>query len=128
MELSHDQTITVGRLGALHFRRGYYIYVGSAMANLSQRIARHLRRRKRLHWHIDYLRRCADKVTVLPIRSSQRQECEVAQAVSAIFPYGPRGFGSSDCKCPAHLFWHQDNPLHCASFHTMLHHFRMQSP
>ncbi len=128
MELSRDQTITVGRQGPLHFRGGHYIYVGSAMANLSQRIARHLRRRKKLHWHIDYLRQCANNVTALPIRSSQRQECEVAQAMSAIFPYGPQGFGSSDCKCRAHLFWHQENPLHCTSFHTMLHHFRMQSP
>ena len=46
-------TLDVGRLGAMTFPPGYYLYVGSALRNLGHRLARHLRREKRVHWHID---------------------------------------------------------------------------
>ena len=33
--------IRVGRLGQFRFRRGFYLYVGSAQRNLSARLERH---------------------------------------------------------------------------------------
>ena len=55
LELKTVDTIAVGHLGAITFAPGIYAYVGSAMAGLEQRISRHLRKEKKLHWHIDYL-------------------------------------------------------------------------
>ncbi|MFW6137618.1 MAG: GIY-YIG nuclease family protein [Spirochaetota bacterium] len=50
-----DRTIQVGKLGMVHFRKGYYVYVGSGMGSLHKRVARHYRACKKMHWHIDYL-------------------------------------------------------------------------
>ena len=47
--------VDIGKLGAVTFRKGFYAYVGSDQNNLEKRIARHLRRNKRIFWHIDYL-------------------------------------------------------------------------
>ncbi len=128
LTLDRDASIDIGSLGRIRFQRGYYVYVGSAMKNLSARIARHVRRRKQLHWHIDYLRQAASHVVALPIRSSMREECRVAQAFAEILAPGPAGFGSSDCDCPVHLFWSPANPLQQPKFHKVLQHFRMRPP
>ena len=51
--------LPVGKLGALDFSAGYYLYIGSAFGSggLPARLAYHAKRRKtRRHWHIDYLR------------------------------------------------------------------------
>ncbi|MBF0274954.1 MAG: DUF123 domain-containing protein, partial [Nitrospinae bacterium] len=45
--LAESQDITVGKLGTLTFSYGYYYYIGSAKKNLSQRVARHLKMRKK---------------------------------------------------------------------------------
>jgi sugar fermentation stimulation protein A len=120
--------IEVGRLGKFMFQKGYYIYVGSAMSNLRARIKRHRQKRKKIHWHIDYLTQFTDEFLAIPIRSSQRQECEIAQALSSIMKGGPPGFGSSDCKCLTHLFWSEKIPLQMEAFHNVLQRFRMRHP
>jgi sugar fermentation stimulation protein A len=99
LKLERQKLIEVGRLGKFMFQKGYYIYVGSAMSNLRARIKRHKQKRKKMHWHIDYLTRVTDGFLSILIRSSQRQECEIAQALSSILKSGPPGFGSSDCRC-----------------------------
>ena len=48
LRLSEPRKVEVGRLGRLTFRRGFYIYVGSAMARLTQRIERHRRRSRQV--------------------------------------------------------------------------------
>ena len=128
LELQEERLVEIGQLGRVMFQKGYYIYVGSAMSNLRARIRRHGQKRKKEHWHIDYLTRGADGFLSLPIRSSQRQECEIAQALSSIMKGGPPGFGSSDCRCLTHLFWSEKNPLHTESFHDVLQRFRMKHP
>jgi sugar fermentation stimulation protein A len=128
LRLDRARRFEVGRLGTFCFQAGYHVYVGSAMRNLSARIARHSRRRKRFHWHLDYLRQAASEVVALPIRSSRRQECDVARALADRFAAGPAGFGCSDCACPTHLYWHAANPLETAWFHHILQHFRMRAP
>lgn len=107
LTLDHAQEITVGALGKLHFSPGALAYVGSAMAGLEQRIARHLRPDKRLHWHIDYLLEHARVVKVIPIPSRERLECRIAAALAARLEAVP-GFGCSDCKCISHLFRSDD--------------------
>ena len=128
LELGKEKLIEIGRLGKVLFQKGYYIYVGSAMNNLSARIKRHRQKRKKMHWHIDYLTQEADGLLSLPIRSSQRHECEIAEALSSIMKSGPPGFGSSDCHCLTHLFRSEKNPLHIEGFHDVLQRFRMRHP
>jgi len=55
MELISDKRISVGKLGKINFKKGYYLYVGSGQNSLETRIARHLKKRKKKFWHIDYL-------------------------------------------------------------------------
>ena len=128
VRLDKKRAVKVGALNTLRFRAGYYLYVGSAMKHLTARINRHQRKGKKPHWHIDYLTEIADHVLPIPVRSSQRLECAISQAVSAMAQPGPAGFGSSDCHCGTHLFSMEDNPLHSPAFHQMLQGFRMRSP
>lgn len=57
LHLDTAQDIEIGSRGILHFPERYYVYIGSARKNLDQRMARHRRLRKGMHWHIDWLRR-----------------------------------------------------------------------
>ena len=104
IRLADDARIQIGALGEVSFGAGEYIYVGSGRAALSGRIARHLRRRKRLHWHIDYLIEKAARVEAVPIRSLKELECALARDVETLCGPGIPGFGASDCDCPSHLF------------------------
>ncbi len=128
LRLKKQRSVGIGSLGEIVFKPGYYVYVGSAMQNLSARVRRHLSRRKRMHWHIDYLREAADEVKALPIRGSLRRECEIARAADKIMDDGPIGFGCSDCNCEQHLFHSPTNPLDRRDFHALLESFRMQRP
>jgi|GEM_PF-1659080 len=125
IHVARDKFISVGGLGAINFKRGFYIYAGSAMANLSKRIERHRRIKKRLHWHIDYLLNEAHLVHDFAIRSSERLECELAQKLSGIADWSIPYFGSSDCSCGSHLFGMVSNPLHTRKFHEVIQYFRM---
>lgn len=118
-------SVQVGALGRIRFPAGFYVYVGSAMAGLSARLARHRRRRKKMHWHIDWLVSVARIVDAVPIRSSERLECDIARAVAGLARDRLSGFGSSDCSCESHLFRMPGNPLEQESFHDLLAWFRM---
>lgn len=125
IRLKRDREIMIGGLGAIKFRKGYYLYVGSAKTNLTKRIERHKRLIKNYHWHIDYLRAVADFHAVLPIRSSDDLECEFAKALKRIADWQMPGFGSSDCDCQTHLFGMNEDPVHTRSFIELLLYFRM---
>ncbi len=125
LQLKKEKRISVGKLGTILFKNGFYVYVGSAMANLSKRIERHKRLRKTFHWHIDFLRDSADFICALAIRSSERLECEIASSVSRIAQWSVGGFGSSDCACGTHLFGFTNNPISMPSFQKLLQYFRM---
>ncbi len=55
IQLPEEQTIAIGSLKAVHFHRGGYAYVGSAMGGFKSRLNRHLKGNNRPRWHIDYL-------------------------------------------------------------------------
>jgi sugar fermentation stimulation protein A len=112
LELAGDQDITVGALGTLPFRRGWYVYTGSAQKNLSSRINRHLRKiRKKKHWHLDYLCPGAKTLKAFPIMSYRNRECDLARDLENLGGQGVPGFGSSDCHCGSHLFYFPDPPM-----------------
>ena len=107
IKLTEEQTITIGRRQAQHFPGGYYAYVGSAMSGFKSRISRHLKKDKKLHWHIDYLLQKAVIDNIILCPTDDRAECTIAQALSHQFDAIP-GFGASDCKCRSHLFLASD--------------------
>jgi Uri superfamily endonuclease len=102
-----EATLEVGKLGTLTFPPGYYCYAGSARGpgGLLARLGRHVRKRKELHWHIDYLLVHANIVEIWHAPSVERQECRWSRAILALpgVESAKRGFGSSDCGCRTHL-------------------------
>lgn len=102
--LNDAKQIMVRKLGYVNFSRGWYIYVGSALSGVHQRVKRHMRISKKLHWHIDYLLLYAEIIDVYYFESVNRIECEIAGFLSANCET-VKGFGCSDCKCNSHLFF-----------------------
>lgn len=108
--LPKEIQITVGKLGIFLFPAGNYVYTGSAMKNLRQRVARHITPKKKIKWHIDYLL-SIESVEIQKVEmfiSEKKEECERNKDLEnhlkcrVIVPH----FGSSDCKvCPSHLFF-----------------------
>lgn len=112
LELKLEKSIRIGRLGVLSFPAGYYLYVGSAFGpgGLKARISRHLRPNKRCRWHIDYLRRHCHLAEIWVSESPITMECKWARFLSEhsrlSIPHA--SFGSSDCRCLSHLFFHPE--------------------
>jgi len=102
--------IKVGKLGIIDFHPGFYAYVGSAQNNLEKRIERHLRVKKKIYWHIDYLLEKAEILNVFQVESIQKLECIIAEKLSKQFQSVPK-FGSSDCRCMSHLFYHDSRKV-----------------
>jgi sugar fermentation stimulation protein A len=125
LRLQRDRKISIGSLGEIRFRKGYYLYIGSAKTNLTQRIDRHRRPANKYHWHIDYLRAAADFHVALPVRASEDLECEIAAAVGNLAEWEVPAFGSSDCRCLSHLFGMTEDPVHMRSFINVLQYFRI---
>lgn len=102
IRLAQPLRLQIGRFGEFDFPAGDYVYTGSAKRNFEARVARHLRRDKRLRWHIDYLL-AAPGVTVVEVIRSVEPECELNQATSGELRVP--GFGASDCRhgCGSHL-------------------------
>lgn len=111
IRLSKPLRLSVMSLGEPDLAAGYYLYAGSARTNLRQRLARHQRKRKKHHWHVDYLIAGAESVRVFPIRSFLDLECAIAGDLSELAEAEVPGFGSSDCRCDSHLFYFSQNPF-----------------
>jgi len=103
MKLYKDASITVGKLGVIYFKKGYYVYIGSASNGLQQRIQRHLRTYKKIHWHIDYFLPYTEIVNIFYKENTRKEECKIARLFKKNFINIP-GFGCSDCSCKSHLF------------------------
>ena len=151
MHLDHELDLEIGSKGMMHFNAGYYMYVGSAKANLTKRIERHKRKRKKMHWHLDYFRGHCEMIAAVPIRTSGwplkswslthepypsmsscpdpdvdvSVECALADAVRAIAEWDVPKFGCSDCDCTSHLFGMTENPIHNKAFMDVVEEFRM---
>jgi len=107
LHLPNAVRLQVGKLGTFVFPAGRYVYTGSALNGLEPRLARHQRQRKPWHWHIDYLLRHARITCIRMFHTRRRVECLLNREVLKqpgvqVIAYG---FGSSDCRCPAHLVY-----------------------
>jgi Uri superfamily endonuclease len=111
MVFAKRRTLRIGRRGSAEFPPGTYVYTGSAMNGLAGRLTRHLTRRKKLRWHIDYLLASPDARVkgILTYRPAPGQECRRNRVVAGL--PGARTvmqkFGASDCRggCAAHLYF-----------------------
>ena len=110
IELKNDYEISIGKLGEIKFHKGFYIYVGSALNGLEQRIQRHLRNNKKTHWHIDYLLKYAKIINVFYKEKENKEECIIAKKLDNKLS-SISGFGCSDCKCKSHLFYGTYNQI-----------------
>ncbi|MFW6038592.1 MAG: GIY-YIG nuclease family protein [Candidatus Saliniplasma sp.] len=108
IQLKQNHKIEVGALGELEFKKGFYLYVGSAQNGLEHRINRHLRDDKKKHWHIDYLLENAEVIDVKVKDGNSNEECLLAEKIGRFAEKIPN-FGSSDCRCDSHLLHHPDN-------------------
>ena len=118
LRLERLHRIQVGRLGCFRFPVGWFAYVGSAFGpgGLRGRLGHHLNPAAPNRWHIDYLRKVATLDQVWLASGEEVQE----HAWARLLREGMKGeipvpgFGSSDCRCEAHLFRFGDRP----SWHT----------
>jgi Uri superfamily endonuclease len=84
---------------------GRYLYCGSARGpgGLRARLARHMRRGKRRHWHVDLLTEAGRVAGAWIVPGGD--ECALVAALSHL-PMPIPGFGASDCRrCRSHLLW-----------------------
>ena len=105
--LNKNVNLTIGKLyNNLQFKKGYYVYVGSAMNSMNKRLERHLSNTKKMHWHIDYLliNENSKIEDILFNISNNKIECKLAKLISKNGDEIPK-FGSSDCKCNSHLIY-----------------------
>ncbi len=113
-EVLESHSVQIGKLGSIHFEKGFYYYIGSAFNpnhkySLEKRVIRHLKspKNKKLHWHIDYLL-SSDNIlirSVVLVPSTQREECEIAELIEEKTGHRIENFGCSDCGCSSHLFF-----------------------
>lgn len=90
------------RTRSIFMEEGVYLYVGSAKRGLEKRISRHLTKRKKRFWHIDYITARRD-VAAQAVFLSSLAECKTLRALSSLGTLVGNKLGSSDCACPSHV-------------------------
>lgn len=103
IRVDENKRLKIGKKLERDFRKGYYVYIGSAMNNLKSRVKRHLSKSKKDHWHIDYLLKHST-VTEVIYNENKKVECELSKELSKNNEY-IQDFGCSDCTCSSHLYY-----------------------
>lgn len=103
IEVDTSKNLKIGKNLKIEFKKGYYVYIGSAMNGLKSRVKRHLSKSKKLHWHIDYLLKYF-KVREVIYNVDEKVECEISNELSKNNEY-IENFGCSDCDCNSHLYY-----------------------
>ncbi|UCE15252.1 MAG: GIY-YIG nuclease family protein [Candidatus Bathyarchaeota archaeon] len=113
--LRKEAQLKVRKLGTQRFSAGYYTYTGSALgtgaSSLKQRVMRHLQKRKRKFWHIDFLlaHENAAVSAVIAAQTDGKAECNMNLSLKKKLEAKilVAGFGASDCKqnCESHLLF-----------------------
>jgi sugar fermentation stimulation protein A len=114
LKFDDSLSIHIGSLGKVHLKKGGYLYCGSARKNLSSRISRHVLKRKKARWHIDYLTSQENAVVELVriFSLKDRTECGLNLQVQELPGAEPLPrFGCSDCSCSSHLTFFRRLPI-----------------
>jgi Uri superfamily endonuclease len=110
LRLKKGQKIKAGKLPEAYFNSGCYLYVGRAKRGLKRRLDRHLRKDKKLFWHIDYFLRKTEVMDVW-IKLYYFDECRIVSQIRKFLKNSgipQKKFGASDCRCPSHLLYLPD--------------------
>jgi sugar fermentation stimulation protein A len=91
----------IGALGEREFKKGYYVYAGSALKGLNSRIKRHMRKNKKIHWHLDY---------IFPYHMIKEKVFKIITENNTARPAAAAG------KAPQMIFETSQNPLKNANF------------
>lgn len=107
ISMKDDSTIKIGAMGRTYFKKGFYVYVGSALNSLDKRIERHISKKKKKHWHADYLtlNKNAQIKEVVFTYSTKKIECDISNEISKKSNGNIELFGCSDCNCMSHLYY-----------------------
>jgi len=111
---SLERLITVGKLGQLRVKPGFYVYAGSAFGpgGLAARVAHHGRLSGCPRWHIDYLGLSNNLEEVWYTYDPIHREHQWIEIIDSLkgssIPLV--GFGSSDCCCQSHLYFFPSKP------------------
>ncbi|MFH1194460.1 MAG: GIY-YIG nuclease family protein [bacterium] len=103
--------IGIKKFSQITLPAGFYYYTGSAQKNLINRIERHIRSKKVIHWHIDHLttnKSCSIKSILLFPDRDKNFECDLISILLKDFDFkiNLAGFGNSDCdRCESHLLF-----------------------
>lgn len=103
--LARSVVLTMTRFSGVTVTPGWYAYAGNAHGpgGLRARVARHLRKDKRAHWHVDHLTHDA---SVAALCFPGADECHLVKTLTSVsaFSVPMPGFGSTDCRrCESHL-------------------------
>ncbi len=106
IDLGRRVDVEIGGARHVVLAPGLYVYAGSAYGpgGIAGRLARHLRRDKRLHWHVDRLTVAARHTAAFAFPGGR--ECDIVGWLlqRSDFSVAAAGFGSSDCRtCSSHL-------------------------
>ena len=113
LEIFASESFRVGikKFQEFSFKKGYYYYVGSAQKNLRQRLARHVKKEKLIHWHIDHITtKDINNIKAIYVLkgSNKKLECKLANTLENKLKLDSsiKGFGNSDSNCSStHLFY-----------------------
>ena len=112
-----EKSLSIGKRYFV-LKPGTYVYSGSALNGVEQRVKRHVRiyntshevlmKRNKVnsfHWHIDHLLPYAVNLSVILAESDTRTECALVQNLKKEGMVIVNGFGSTDCAmcCGGHL-------------------------
>jgi sugar fermentation stimulation protein A len=114
LDMDEELVARVGTLGILRFGPGVYVYAGSARRGLEARLARHARRRKVVHWHVDTLTTGPGCLVVgaMTFGPGGPSECGIVEILLGIegITLGHPSFGSTDHRCAGHLVFIGQRP------------------
>jgi len=111
--LEKEQYIEIGKLGNFLFKKGYYVYNGSALGGFG-RVRHHLNKNKRKRWHVDYLLDRAKIIKIITSETNINFEHDISKSLAskkdAEIPVVR--FGASDCNkgCASHLVYFKRIP------------------
>ena len=114
LKKDQESSIQIGRLGKLHFKTGFYAYIGSALGRGGfKRVERHINvasgNNSTRKWHIDYLLSESKVENIILLPTNDPIECKLARRlreISGILVI--QGFGCTDCKCQTHLIYSEN--------------------
>ena len=105
IKINKDIIPSIGVLGRILFKKGKYVYIGSAQNSIEKRLSRHFSKNKKIKWHIDYLLSNPNvkAAGALWKKAGKKEECKTASLLNKNGE-AVKSFGCSDCRCYSHLF------------------------